>query len=492
MMKSGHTPSGSLLVAVVIALVVTGCVVETSSAQPATARTVAMIPTTSTISSTPAPVAQPLEAQGLEVQPSNGDVQMIAGLESSAVLRNSGGQAFMVIDLCATNVPLATARTSMAVALVIDRSGSMAGDKIINARAAATALIQNMADGDVVAIYAYDDVVDQLAPPTVVTETSRAALMMAVQRLYARGSTNLHGGLVTGFGALSGPAAERPVRRVVLISDGQANVGPSTPSEVGQAAATAAASGISTTAIGVGLDYNEALLDAVAIRSGGRFYHLMEPAQLAGILRTELNALEATVARNVILELTPAPGVQILGASGADLTRSGASAFLNVGDLLSQQSRQIVIPLNIPTSGPAQQSAAQVTLNYRRAETDEGLTSTNQVVYTLATSTAEVSSRVRPELAVAVEQYRASQAQLEAARLVGQGQNARAADVLEAQARSSEQRASSFGTRAAAQIRTNTSQLRSRSTQVRSARGRSSRAQQLHLNDEAMRGQGYR
>lgn len=151
-----------------------------------------------------------------------------------------------------------------------------------------------------------------------------------------------------------------------------------------------------------------------------------------------------------------------------------------------------MIPLNIPTSGQARQRAAQVTLSYRRAGTDEELTSTDQVVYTLATSQAEVVSNVRPELAVAVEQYRASQAQLEAARLIGQGRNDRAADLLESQARSSEQRASSLDVRAAATIRSNTRLLRSRSTQVRSARGRSSRAQQLHLNQEAMQGQGYR
>lgn len=124
-MNSRHIASSSLRVVAVTALLIAGCVVETSSSQPATARALAMIPSVSSLSPAPAPIAQPLGAQGLEAQPSPGDVQMIAGLESTSVLRGTDGQAFMVIDLCAANVPLATTRASMAVALVIDRSGSI-------------------------------------------------------------------------------------------------------------------------------------------------------------------------------------------------------------------------------------------------------------------------------------------------------------------------------------------------------------------------------
>jgi Ca-activated chloride channel family protein len=280
---------------------------------------------------------------------------------------------------------------------------------------------------------------------------------------------------------------------VILISDGQANVGPSSPFELGQVAATATAAGISATAIGVGLDYNEAVLDAVAMRSGGRFYHLTEAAELAMILQAELGTLEATVARGVVIDLVPAPGVEVLGATGAELTRQGNVVQLGVGDLSREQARQIILPVRVPTDGPSQLEAAAVNLRYRAAGTDEARAWSTQVAYGLTAAQAEADRGVRPEIAAAVEQYRASQAQLEAARLVGEGHNERAAALLEAQAAASERRAAAWSGTAAARVRLNTAQLRSRGQVVRSAgRGTASRAQQLGLNEEAMQNQGYR
>jgi hypothetical protein len=148
--------------------------------------------------------------------------------------------------------------------------------------------------------------------------------------------------------------------------------------------------------------------------------------------------------------------------------------------------------MTVLTTGQANQSATQITLRYQSASTNAVQNISDHVTYSLAASQSEVEANVRPELAIAVEQYRASQAQLEAARLVGQGQNGPAADVLEAQARQSEQRARSIGGNAAAQIRRNNHRLNNRSGLVRNARGRNSRAQQLHLNYEAMQGQGFR
>jgi len=486
MMKSGALAALCVLIAHSIA----GCVVETSSAQPATTPAQAVSAVSTAVGATHA--SPGTVASSAAASPTPQEVTITAGLESATVLRGSSGEAFLVVDLCAASAPMIATRPGMAVALVVDRSGSMAGDKIVNARAAASALVQGMADGDVVALYAYDDVVEQLAPPTVLTAASRVGLLMAIQTLYARGSTNLYGGLVAGIDALSRAAAERPVRRVVMISDGNANVGPSSPFEIGQAASAAAAGGITATAIGVGLDYNEAVLDAVAIRSGGRFYHLTEPAQLAGILQIELDTLSATVARSVVLELEPLPGVQVLGASGAHLTRRGHTTLLTVGDLVGGQSRQVVVPLMVPTTGADTQQAARITLAYRGASSDDVRSVSTPVGYGLTTSPTQVAADVRPELAAAVEQYRTTQAQLEAARLVGQGRNDRAADVLEAQAAASERRARSFRGSAAAKVRANVGQLRSRGGLVRGARGRASRAQQLEINQEAMAGQGYR
>jgi Ca-activated chloride channel family protein len=437
-------------------------------------------------------VATPAAAPAAVAAVTTGEVRLGAGLESAYVLQGSDGQTYMVVDLQTAAAATQVTRPSMAVALVIDRSGSMAGDKIVNAQAAASSFIASMADGDIVAVYQYDDVVEMIAPPTLVNAASRSALTAAISMVTPRGSTNLHGGLVTGIAALASPQAERPVRRVILISDGLANVGPSSPEELGAAAAGAAASGISVTTIGVGLDYDERTMSSVAIRSGGRFYHMQEPAQLAAILETELNALGATVARGVYLELVPTQGVEILGATGADLTREGNLVRLSVGDMLGQQSRQVVIPVRVPTSGAAAQTAAQLTLRYRPADSDEVREHQATVGYTLASSEGEVANGLRPELAVAVERYRSVQAREQAAALVAQGEADRAADVLERQAAATRTRATAVPAAAAAEMRRDAESLAGRGGRVRAARSApAARVQALELNDEAMDAQGF-
>lgn len=420
------------------------------------------------------------------------EVQMTAGLENAYVLQGSPGEAFLVIDLNAIASSGHIVRPAMAVALVVDRSGSMSGDKIVHARAAASSFIQNMADGDVVSIYQYDDTVEQVAAPTIITANSRAALISMVQRITPRGSTNLFGGLTAGIESMFSAQAERPVRRVILISDGLANVGPSTPGELGNAAAGGAARGVSVTSIGVGLDYDETTMAAVAVRSGGRFYHMQEPAQLASILETELNNLGATVARGVYLELIPSSGVQIIGASGADMIQQGNTVRLNVGDMLGNQARQVVVPLRVPTSGAPQQLLASLNLRYRAATSDDERAAEARVSYQLARDQAQVDGSLQPQFAVAVENYRAARARREAAVLVARGDADRAADVLQAQATATRERARAVGGSAGQVMFDDAEVMAERSGAVRAARSApAARAQQLELSDEALESEGY-
>jgi Ca-activated chloride channel homolog len=422
----------------------------------------------------------------------NGLVTLNAGLESAYVLQGAQGQAYLVIDLAAAAPPQQAARPAMAVALVVDRSGSMSGDKIQHARTAAASFIASMADGDVVAIYQYDDTIEQLAPPTVVNANTRDMLTSTVHHMTPRGSTNLHGGMMAGIQALTSAMAERPVRRVVLISDGQANVGPSTPAELGNVAAAAAARGISITTIGVGLDYDDAVMTTVAVRAGGRFYHLREPAQMAAILETELNALSATVAHGVLIELQPAPQVQILGASGADLNRRGDQIALNVGDMLGNQSRQVVVPIQVATSGQGELPLGTLRLRYRSAASGEELTQDAAVSYQLTNNAQLVNQHVDPRFAVAVETYRNAEAQRQAAALVSRGDAVQAASVLRSRAQSQRSRANALGGAAGQQLMFSADDIDERAGGVEAARSAPARrAAELDLQDSAMEAEGY-
>src|SRR5262249_36122206 len=153
------------------------------------------------------------------------------------------------------------------------------------ARMAATSLLETVNEGDIVSIYTFDSVVREIAPPTVIGPSSRGDLIRRIGTIVPMGSTNMYDGLRTGEARASQAPATHPVRRVVIISDGIANVGPCSLDDLGNLAAQGTESGVQVSAIGVGMDYDEHTLSSLAVRSSGRLYHLAEPSQMATILR---------------------------------------------------------------------------------------------------------------------------------------------------------------------------------------------------------------
>jgi Ca-activated chloride channel homolog len=492
--KRGHSTTSLALGVVASSLVTVATVlffVPSCMAQTGTVITASSIqagvpagPAVAVVPVAPASPARPAATPG--------EVGVAAGLQNAYVLRGSPGDAYMVVDLTPFQVPTGTVRPAMSVALVVDRSGSMAGDKIQNAILAASSFINNLADGDVVSLFQYDDVVEQLAPPTPVNASTRPMLMAALSQLYPRGSTNLHGGLQAGIASLLRPESERPLRRVVLISDGLANVGPSSPFELGLVASAAAASGVTVTSIGVGLDYDESVLGAVAARSGGRFYHLQEPMQMAAILESELQALTLTVARNVIIDVVPAPGVTFVEATGADVVTRGDQIRLRVGELLGGQPRPVVVSLRVPTDGAAaSRDAARLAVSYTPIASNAPRRTEASVGYALTASQAQVDGSVNPRFALAVEEHQAALASLQAAQALNAGRSDEAADMLAQAADRMEARAQRMPTAERAHLNQQAQRMRVSSDGARRARSAPARrASSLSINDSALDGLG--
>ncbi|MEZ4467884.1 MAG: VWA domain-containing protein, partial [bacterium] len=221
-----------------------------------------------------------------------------AGLESPYVLRSGDGTAWLSVLITPADGP--RARPPVALALVIDTSGSMEGEKLEHARFAARRLAEALGPDDEVAVVAFASEVRVVSPRAPVA----APLFTLIDGLQATSSTALHGGLVAGLKALEG-AAPGAVRRLILISDGQANVGPSTAEAILAALPPDAGATLST--LGVGTDYDAQVLTTVAEHGRGGFYHLTDPVQLAGIVQAELDQARAVAGREAVITVVPRP-----------------------------------------------------------------------------------------------------------------------------------------------------------------------------------------
>jgi Ca-activated chloride channel family protein len=219
------------------------------------------------------------------------------------------------------------------------------------------------------------------------------------------------------------------VRRIVLISDGQANVGPSSPQALGELAGRSLALDAQVTSVGVGLDYDERTLDAIAEHASGRLFHVGDPREMRATLEGEFDLLRSTVATDAAVEVVPAPGVQLLDIEGARGERGGNGTMrIPLGSLFAGQHREALVRVRLNESAPGTQRAlASVRLTFRDPA-ENGLQRVQEVLARASTTTdpSEVAARANAKTQAMMATVEAARTELRAAQDLGAGNFAQA------------------------------------------------------------------
>lgn len=242
------------------------------------------------------------------------------------------------------SAPTDTGRKPLSFTMALDASGSMQGVKFDWARKAIQQAVRSLHDGDVAALVTFDSVVHTRIAPAPVDAGLRQGIESLLGDLHASGQTALCGGLEAGIAAAR--QGRQDVNLVLLLSDGQANVGETDLEKVGARALDASNQGIIVSALGVGNDYNEALLSEIATQGGGRFYHLQYAQQIAPYVAGELGEASSLVARNVVLHLN-LPLSTGLGVFSSAY-RLKENAQVQLGDIPADTTLEVAIRLRLP------------------------------------------------------------------------------------------------------------------------------------------------
>jgi Ca-activated chloride channel family protein len=328
------------------------------------------------------------------------------------------------------HAPLAsrsTARSPVDVAFVLDRSGSMSGGKIRLAKEALRKALQGLDERDRFAVVVYDDRIDVVVESTPGSPEAKRNALDRLDQIDARGSTNLAEGWLRGAEQIAQHQRQDVVSRVLLLTDGLANVGITSAAELELHARELRRRGIATTTFGVGADFDEALLQSMAVAGGGHFYFIERAAQIPDYLTSELGEVLEIVARDVVIEVGAAEGVMVQPLSAVPVEGSGQRVRLLLGDLVSGQELDTVIQLNFPRG----EIGHRVVAAFQLADREGVLRSAPlNLIWEYADNAAvDTQPRDRSVDRLVAELY-AARARQEAVMLNARGDFGRAADVL--------------------------------------------------------------
>jgi Ca-activated chloride channel family protein len=286
-------------------------------------------------------------------------------------------------------------RPALKLSLVLDRSGSMAGEKVRMAKRAALAVLDQLTTRDNVSLVIFDDKIDTIQSLAPVTPQLKDSLRRKLDEIDARGSTALHEGWLTGCNTIAGRKSDSPVEglaRCFLLTDGIANVGVTDPERIAtEAAGVLEHAGISTSTFGIGTDYNELLLGPMAVAGGGQFHHLRTADEILNTFVGELGELFSVVARKVRLEILTESGVNLdlvspywMRSEEGEQTRWSIA----IGDLAGEDERPVVVQCAFPAQKlDREQSVVHTRLTWVADDTEQA-SAWQEIVFTYASQNA--------------------------------------------------------------------------------------------------------
>jgi Ca-activated chloride channel homolog len=351
-------------------------------------------------------------------------------LGHASIAKTGRGETYFFAQVTGADAAgTAAAIAPLNLAIVIDRSGSMKGDRIANAITAAAGMVERMRDGDSVTVVSFDTQSTVVVPPTLATASSRPSITAAIRSIRLGGDTCISCGLDEGMRQLDRTSlgGDR-VNRMILLSDGATNHGIRDIGGLRGMAGHMRDRGLSISTIGVDVDFDEKVMAAIAAESNGRHYFVANPSGLPTIFAQEFDSLLASVAADSELSIELPPGVEVDQVFDRTFRREGAKVIVPFGTFSAKQEKTVLMKLRVPADREGLQPVVDVKLTYRDLlqKTDGSCAGSLAVA---VTDDASAQKELDPFVAARLERSRTAQTLTDANLLFEQGR------VTEARAR---------------------------------------------------------
>jgi Ca-activated chloride channel family protein len=365
-------------------------------------------------------------------------VRVYADVDKPLVLGDRTERVVVRVGLEGLRVPVMAKRVPLNVAVILDKSGSMASDfKMENAKRGAIEIVERLAEEDIFSLVIYDTHARVLVPAQRIED--KEVLIRTISRIHAGGNTALYDGVTLGASQIRRNLCWEYVNRIILLSDGLANVGPQSTEDLAYLGRSLGDEGITVTTIGVGLDYNEDLMTALAARSGGNSYFASSGHELPRIFAEEIGEAMTVVARDIQIRVRCPEGLKPIGLIGRDGDVIGQTMSTSVGELYGENQKFALFEVEVPEGEVGEHlDIAQVSVEYADPFTNERRQDDMNVRVAYGGDEEAVRDEANREVVKEAALARASEAKREAVRLADEGAIGAAADVLKANALSLE------------------------------------------------------
>lgn len=328
---------------------------------------------------------------------------------------SSAGTTYVLLEARTGDVDRATTPAPSHLALVIDRSGSMRGERLRSAIAGANAAVDHLGEGDVVSVIAFDSSPTRVVPATVIDAGNRERIKAAIRGITVGGETCISCGIDDGITELQGTTGK--VERMIVLSDGEATAGIRDLFGFRSLATHAREKGVSVTTIGVGTSYNQKILGAIAQEAGGGHYFIEDAASMERAFQSEADQLRATVAVAAEATIELGAGVELVRVFDRAFQKQGNRVVVPLGSFGKGDTQTVLIEVRVPTGSAGTAKVANVELAYRDLVRAEDAKARG----TLAVEIAEGESSLDPIVSGRVQRSQTAAAVLGANDLFQQG-----------------------------------------------------------------------
>jgi Ca-activated chloride channel family protein len=255
----------------------------------------------------------------------------------------------VLLEMTAPPAPhLLIERPAHTIVVVLDRSGSMHGDRLDAAKSALLNLIDRLDPKDRLGVVTFDDSAQVAIPATVLGDYGKDNARAVVQHIYTGGNTDLSSGYLRGIQEARRVAGKTGAT-IVLLSDGQANAGVTDPKQLLGLARDAHAKGVTTSTIGIGRGYDETVLTAITSGGAGNHSFADIAEQAATALAAEVTGLLNKTVQAASLHIKPGNEISTITVLN-ELPCTGVSdgILVELGDFYGDETRRIVLTVEVP------------------------------------------------------------------------------------------------------------------------------------------------